>query len=266
MSTKFTDKEFHDGAMNFSSKEEANRFLRQGLPLTESTALRNRDFPTVRGTDAVRRLLVQQNPSHVACWIEGETVYGDVRLVNQNWGTYTRPVFAYLEHVPPVRSFGAGISTTETWSATKGFTRGFSLSITRSFEVSAGINIVNVSSGLSIGFEAHVTWDWSKTHEISRTLEGPNDFYQYQVAIVYAHCSTSAGALGSQVTELRRTLQHGNRVDLAYLGSVATVDELNTNHDLHPLTWRDVQLYLLSERWGTWVWDWTAFHDPRRRY
>ncbi|WP_223623103.1 hypothetical protein [Pseudomonas monteilii] len=30
------------------------------------------------------------------CWVRGRTIYGDMWVWNQSWGTYSVPVFAYL--------------------------------------------------------------------------------------------------------------------------------------------------------------------------
>lgn len=63
-------------------------------------------MPEKRGSYEIDNYLLGE-PGQVlnpGCWVRGRTIYGDMYIWNQNWGTYSVPVFAYLEHVQTASS------------------------------------------------------------------------------------------------------------------------------------------------------------------
>nr|4MKQ_A Chain A, MONALYSIN [Pseudomonas entomophila L48]4MKQ_B Chain B, MONALYSIN [Pseudomonas entomophila L48] len=63
-------------------------------------------YPTKKGDFAIDGYLLDYSSPKQGCWVDGITVYGDIYIGKQNWGTYTRPVFAYLQYVETISGSG----------------------------------------------------------------------------------------------------------------------------------------------------------------
>ncbi|MFE8603980.1 monalysin family beta-barrel pore-forming toxin [Archangium violaceum] len=221
-------------------------------------------YPWATGDFGIDQYLKTLNPLP-ACWVNGETVYGDIYITSQNWGTYTRPIFAYLEFVDqyPVPN---QVTLQHQVSKKSGFTQSFTKEVKSSYSVGAKIDIVNVGSNISTGFSATQSWSQEQSESWTTTLQGPGVFYTYQVALVYAHNATSAANKCGSNFKYKRTQQVGSRNDLYYLSSIHKGDMITLSTPITPLTWDQVQQYVLIDHWGEWYLDGSAYDDPFRRY
>lgn len=220
-------------------------------------------YPWAHGNFEIDNYLNSLNPLP-ACWVEGDTVYGDVYIGDQNWGTYTRPIFAYLRYVDryPVPS---GSTVQHTFTKTRGFTYSFTESINMKYSVSANIDIVNASSEIDVGFSASQAWSEGTSETWSASLKGPATFYAYQIVLVYAHCATSAwGKCHSGFPHARASqLIDGWRTDMYYLSAIGKNETLTITNPVTPLTWDQVQQYILYDNWNAWSFDYNAYYNNR---
>lgn len=237
---------------------EAKSIIPDGMGSNNFVA---QDYPWVYGDFEIDNCLKSLNPLQ-ACWLVGDTYYGDIYIKSQNWGTYTRPIFAYLDYVGryPVAEHA---TLKHSFSQTRGFTQSFTETISVGYSVSANIDIVNVSSSIEVGFEASQAWSESTTESWETTLQGPGTFYTYQIVLVYAHNATSAGNQCASYFPYHRTQQVGSRNDLYYLSAIAKNDMLTITQPVTPLTWNQVQQYVLFDHWGQWLFDWSAYDNHR---
>ncbi|MBH3430830.1 monalysin family beta-barrel pore-forming toxin [Pseudomonas alkylphenolica] len=211
-------------------------------------------YPLKRGSYEIEQYLIGDELK-AGCWIDGDTKYGDVHCGNQNWTTYTRPVFAYLQHVATIRS---NVQTEHEREVVvcEGFSRNFSKSVQFSVGFSADFGAVNVGAELSAMFSATETI--SSSESIKRTLKvkGEGTIMVYQVHLVYAHHLTSAGVLGGVVPYTRRADvfdKNGRlmREDLTMLSSVVC-DQLvpvELEKSITPLTWKQVNQAVLFNQY-----------------
>lgn len=235
--------------------------------------LRIQDLPIKRGGRAVERYLIGGATLSAGCWVNGKTVYGDVAIDGQVWGTYTRPVFAYLEpfevldydtawNKPPLLEFATGHSAR--------FMREASVS----YSVPCAIERVNSLSALFTGYNREVAWGAPGACKAPVPLHKSGSYAVYQLYLVYAHCATSAGTLqGSPFRTCLRASMSG-RDDLFYLSAIATRQHIVKPVDkaIAPLVWEDIQRevllngYKAASNTGTWAFDYTAFDYVSYRY
>lgn len=211
-------------------------------------------YPLMRGSYEIEQYLIGDELK-AGCWIDGDTKYGDVHCGNQDWATYTRPVFAYLQHVATIRS---NVQTEHEREVVvcEGFSKSFSKGVEFSVGFSADFGAVNVGAELSAMFS--VTETISSSESIKRTLKvkGEGTIMVYQVHLVYAHHLTSAGTLAGMVPYSRHAEIFDNdgrlaREDLTLLSSVVC-DQLvpvKMEKSIKPLTWKQVNQAVLFNQY-----------------
>ncbi|WP_421546711.1 monalysin family beta-barrel pore-forming toxin [Pseudomonas sp. QD4] len=230
-------------------------------------------FPTKRGGYAIDSYLLDYSAPKQGCWVDGITVYGDIFIGKQNWGTYTRPVFAYLQYMDTI-SIPQQVTQTRSYQLTKGHTKTFTTSVTAKYSVGGSIGIVNVGSDISVGFSSSESWSTTQTFSESTQLTGPGTFIVYQVVLVYAHNATSAGRQNGNAFAYNKTQTVGSRLDLYYLSAITQNSTVivESSKAIAPLDWDTVQRNVLMENYnpssnsGHFSFDWSAYNDPHRRY
>lgn len=252
------------GALFFENRKEARAEHRNAT--ISGVRLNNlvvETYPLASGDFEIDNYLKNLSPRQ-ACWVDGDTVYGDIYIGDQNWGTYSRPVFAYLDYVDryPVPT---GSNIEHTFTKRKGFTQTFTESVNVKYSVGAAIDIVNASSEISVGFEASQAWSSEVEESWTTTLQGPATFYTYQIVLVYAHRATSAANKFPNAFKYNKksTLIGGWRTDLFYLSAINKNDLITVTSPVAPLTWNQVQQYVLFDHWNNWYFDYNAYHDNR---
>jgi hypothetical protein len=230
-------------------------------------------YPTKRGDYEIQTYLLDYNGPKQGCWVDGETVYGNIYIGDQNWGTYTRPVFAYLQYIDTT-SIPQNVTQQYGYEETKGHTRSFEVSVSTKYSVGGAIDIVNVSSEISVGFTASEAWSTTSSASRSTTLTGPGTFVTYQIMMVYAHNATSAGRKCSGAFEYNKKSDVGGRSDLYYLSAIALDKSVvvDSSKAINPLTWNQIQQQVLMQNYnpdtnsGHFGFDWSAYSNPYRRY
>lgn len=228
--------------------------------------LNSTSYPWAMGGDFGIDLCLKNQDPPPGCWVDGETVYGDIYIKTQNWGTYTRPIFAYLKYVNTY-THPSGASQQYTTAQTVGLTETFTKELKASYSVGANIDLVNTGSSIETGFSKSSSWSQQTTQSWTTALQGPATFYIYQVALVYAHCATTAGKSCASSFKYQRTRVINDwRTDLYYLSSISKNDMVLLSKPLIPLSWDQVQQYVLIDNWNTWYFDYNTYSDPFRRY
>lgn len=137
------------------------------------------DFPHKRGAYEIESYLYgfdgKVNPG---CWLFGDTVYGDMYLVNQNWGTYSTPILAYLEYVGMAR-VPSSVTHTEEVSTVEGYSRSFSSSVEAEVNLGAGFLGSVVGGKLTSTTTEGISNSSSRTRKVE--MEGPGIFNFYQM-------------------------------------------------------------------------------------
>ena len=222
-------------------------------------------YPWARGNFEIDNYLNALTP-HQACWINGDTVNGDIYIGDQNWGTYTRPIFAYLDYTGR-KVVPENYEIEYTFTQKRGFSYSFTQEVKVSYSVGANIEIVNLSSNIEVGFSATQTWSQETEQSWKTTMKGPATFYCYQIHVVYAHCATTAANKFPNAFPYHRINTVNEwRKDLYYLSDVNKSTMVVTTSPVTPLTWQQVQQYVLFDNWNSWNFDYSAYDDPRRRY
>lgn len=206
------------------------------------------------------------------CWVRGRTVYGDMHIWNQGWGTYSVPVFAYLEHVKTLR-----IPQSTKYSHAVELTDGFSTCTTSTSEVemSLGAGFIMVGAGgvkLSSSYSEGIHGSTKRTQSFE--IQGPGLYSIYQVNMVYAHLATSAGNLCDMFQYYQIKSDNAGREDLVFLTSVATetVLPVSSESSVVPLGWHEIQRAVLMEGYraadnsGRWLFHGNAYSKPGSRY
>ncbi|MCY1396443.1 hypothetical protein D3C76_297220 [compost metagenome] len=170
-----------------------------------------------------------QGAPRYGCWIDSPTAVGDMRIGGKDWYTYTRPIFAYLENrqFSQLPSGGKnGIKTTYT----QGFTEETKLSLGVDFSI-PGLGNLNLTLGLSLGYEAK--WTSSESTSVEKTIEiaGEGTFQLYNLILVYAHCATSAGRENSKLKPSRKKIYPDGSIDLTFLTAVGTEHHVYAQND-----------------------------------
>lgn len=235
--------------------------------------IRIEDLPIKRGGHAIERYLIGGRALNSGCWIKGKTVYGDVSIGGKAWGTYTRPVFAYLEPLevidysrewnkPPLASFAVGHSAR--------FIRETGVS----YSVSPAIERVNALSSLFTGYTGGLSWGAPGVRKVPVVPCESGSYIIYQLYLVYAHCATSAGETHASAFRTSKRLTTGGRDDLFYLSAISTQQHIVKPIDksIPPLNWEDVQREVLlngyetSSNTGKWAFDYSVFDYRNYRY
>lgn len=206
------------------------------------------------------------------CWVRGRTIYGDMWIWNQNWGTYSVPVFAYLEHAQTVR-----IPSATKYTHAVEVTEGYSSSVTQTTEaeISVGSGFVMLGAGgvkLSNSYTEGVHGSNKRTE--SYEIQGPGVYNFYQVHMVFAHKATSAGHLNDLFQYSKVAKDGSGREDLCFLTSIATdtVVTVPTDSSISPLGWHEIQRAVLMENYeasdnsGRWLFHASAYYKPGARY
>ncbi|XXX80285.1 monalysin family beta-barrel pore-forming toxin [Sorangium sp. So ce134] len=257
------ERDLKEGAMPFGSIREM-RAAHKKVPAPKNTLSNfvSDTYPWAEGNFQIDNYLKSLNPQK-ACWLIGDTVYGPVYIGDETWGTYTRPIFAYLEYVDryPLPN---GETVTHNFVQRAGFTSSFTESVNVGYSVSDQIDLVNVTSNINVGFSA--TQAWSKETEESWTvaLQGPGTFYAYQIVLVYAHRATMLGNKYPHAFKYQRQNQvNSHRMDIYYLSAIHMKDEIAITNPITPLTWDQVQQYVLIDHWNDWYFDYSAYDNNR---
>lgn len=234
------------------------------------------NFPHKRGTYEIETYLYgvdgKVNPG---CWIFGDTVYGDMYVVNQNWGTYSTPILAYLEYAGMAR-VPSSVTHTEEVSTVEGYSRSFSSSVEAEVNLGAGF------LGSVVGGKLTSTTTQGISHSTARSrkieLEGPGIFNFYQMHMVYAHCVTGAGNFADlfKYAKAKTYAKAGrkDKEDLCILTSIATssIITVAAENSVKPLGWNEIQEAALvkghqfPENSGRWVFNYGAYFTPGNRY
>ncbi|WP_426809510.1 monalysin family beta-barrel pore-forming toxin [Pseudomonas sp. WOUb67] len=211
-------------------------------------------YPLKNGSFEIEQYLIGDE-LRAGCWIDGDTKYGDVYSGNQNWATYTRPVFAYLQHVATIRS---NVQTEHEREVVvcEGFSKSFSKGIEFSIGFSADFGAVNVGAELSAMFSVTETVSSSESIKRGLKVKGEGTIMVYQVHLVYAHHMTSAGILAGLVPHSRHSEIFDStgrlvREDLTLLSSVVC-DQLvpvKLEKSIKPLTWKEVNQAVLFKQY-----------------
>jgi len=235
-------------------------------------------FEHVEGSYEIENYLFGDQVDSVTpgCWIYGDTVYGDMRIGAENWGTYSVPVMAYLVHMNTVR-----LPTKVKHHQEVAVVNGYSSSVTSSIEadLSLGGGFIAIAGGelkLTHSSTEGITGSTTRSQKIE--MEGPGTFNIYQVHIAYAHCATSAGPFAHLFkyakTIARPTARQPDREDLFFMTSIATntIVPVSSKNSSAPLSWADIQEAGLMEGYdpevngGMWSIDYSAFDTPGSHY
>jgi len=234
------------------------------------------DFPHKRGAYEIESYLYgfdgKVNPG---CWLFGDTVYGDMYLVNQNWGAYSTPILAYLEYVGMAR-VPSSVTHTEEVSTVEGYSRSFSSSVEAEINLGAGFLGSVVGGKLTSTTTEGISNSSSRTRKVE--MEGPGIFNFYQMHMVYAHCVTGAGNF-SDFFKYAKTKTYSkagreDREDLCILTSIATssIITVAAENSVKPLGWDEIQEAALMKghdfpgNGGRWIFNYGAYHTPGNRY
>lgn len=231
-------------------------------------------MPEKRGSYEIDNYLLGESGQSLnpGCWVRGRTVYGDMRVWNQNWGTYSVPVFAYLDHLQTIR-----IPSDTKYTHAVEVTEGYSTSVTETMEaeVALGSGFILAGAGgvkLSSSYTEGIHGSTKRTQSFE--IQGPGVYNFYQVHLVFAHLVTSAGHLDGMFQYSQVKAVEEGREDLCFLTSVAsdTVVPVKAESSIKPLGWHEVQMavlmqgYKLSNNSGRWLFHTNAYHKPGSRY
>lgn len=231
-------------------------------------------FPHKRGSFEIENYLFGEAGSAIqqGCWVLGDTVYGDMVVGPQRWGTYTTPIMAYLAHVATVR-VPSKVKHTHEVSVTEGFSTSFTSTTQLNFSLGATFFAtaawgVNTTSSVTEGISE------SKTRTEKMEMEGPGVFNLYQMHMVYAHSITSAGMYAPLFQYSKIIKAKGDREDLVVLSSIATdtVVPVLSSNAVAPLGWAEIQQAALMDGYdsginaGSWVFNFRAYDLPGGQY
>ncbi|MDD2050116.1 monalysin family beta-barrel pore-forming toxin [Pseudomonas putida] len=230
------------------------------------------DWPLKKGNHTIERHLLAGKHLNLACWVDGQTVYGDVKIAGQAWGTYTRPVFAYLVAVETL-NYAAG-APSPLVAFGKGHSKAFRWDVDAEYAVQPAIDRVNKLSNLRTGYIDPVAWGDPGSSSEAVSLAASGSFAVYQVHLVYANCATSAGVALDSAFKVSRQRVVKDRVDLIYLSSIATRQHVAVCNEkaLLPLTWQSIQRHVLIDGYepvlnaGRWAFDFSAYNKVQQRY
>lgn len=231
------------------------------------------NFPHKRGAYEIETYLYgvdgRVNPG---CWVMGDTVYGDMFLGNQNWGTYSTPMLAYLEYLGMAR-VPSSVKHTEEVSTVEGYSRSF----TSTLETEVGLGAGFLGSVIGAKLTSSTTEGISGSNTQSRKIEmeGPGIFHFYQAHMVHAHCVTGAGHFADFFKYAKTKIYaKQDREDLCILTSIATgsIITVAAENSIRPLGWDEIQEAALMEghnfpgNSGSWVFNYKAYSTPGNRY
>ncbi|ANI02025.1 hypothetical protein A210_05120 [Pseudomonas putida SJTE-1] len=227
-------------------------------------------YPLKRGSFEIEQYLIGDQ-LHAGCWVDADTTYGDVRCGNYDWATYTRPVFAYLQHVATIRS---NVQTEHEREVVvcEGFSKSFSQGVEFKVGFSADFGPANANAELTAMFSVSETVSGSESTKRSLRVKGDGTIMVYQVHMVYAHHMTSAGVLAGYVPYTKSSDIFNDdgrlvRQDITMLSSVVC-DQLvpvRNEKSIKPLTWSQVNQAVLFNQFEKapgarrWTFDFSVF-------
>jgi len=232
------------------------------------------NFPHERGLyDIEKHLYGGDGKINAGCWIFGDTVYGDMYLGNQNWGTYSTPILAYLEYLGMAR-VPSSVTHTEEVSIVEGYSYAFTSSMETEVNLGAGFLGSVVGGKLTSSTTEGISKSTGRSRKIE--IEGPGIYNFYQMHLVYAHCVTGAGGF-ADFFKYAKTKQIGGetfREDLCILTSMATssIITVASANSVKPLGWSEIQEAALMKghnfpgNSGRWIFNYGAYHTPGSRY
>ncbi|UVL25380.1 monalysin family beta-barrel pore-forming toxin [Pseudomonas donghuensis] len=233
-------------------------------------------FPLKCGSYEIERYLIGDQNFTRGCWLDGQSIYGDVNFKERKWPTISRPVFAYLAYVDTRLIQGTGNQTMEV-TAAQGHHLWFFKGTAKDCSVAPAIDQVNAFSNLQTGMNSEQAWAPARPQKQSLLVPGGETYLVYQVALVYAHrafgaADTIGSLFSSNHTCVTRT---EGRKDLLFLSSVTTnrlcARELDREVE-QPLSRDDLFKLILLDKYsaavnaGAWSFDMDALNDPRKRY
>ncbi|MFV3287844.1 monalysin family beta-barrel pore-forming toxin [Pseudomonas sp. NY11955] len=229
------------------------------------------NFPHKRGAYEIENYLFGSDGAvNAGCWVYDKTVYGDMRLGPQNWGTYSTPIMAYLVHLNTVR-VPSSVKHVQEVAVTEGYSHSFTSTLETEIGLGAGFLLSAVGGRLTSSSTEGIHGSSVNTRKIE--MEGPGVFNIYQVHYVYAHCVTSAGNYVDffNYSKFRRVNQ---REDLYFLTSVATETTVAVaaKYSIAPLRWEEIQAAALMQGYdvdnnsGRFAFDWKAYSRPGSQY
>lgn len=230
-------------------------------------------YPRKEGSFEIEQYLIA-GELRPGCWLKSDTVYGDVFCNGLARGTYTLPVFAYLEHVTTIRSDSNTEHEYEV-VASQGFSKSFSSSIKKEFSFSATFDTANVAGKISEMSMTKETVSESTSVRRNLKLSGEGTIMVYQIHIVYAHLMTNGGQFVNEIPHNKHFLSYNDEGrlvgnDLAFLSSVVC-DQLvpvKAEHAISPLSWKEVVQAVLFDQYEIrpgarrWMFDFSV-HNPR---
>ncbi|WP_433886268.1 monalysin family beta-barrel pore-forming toxin [Pseudomonas vranovensis] len=229
----------------------------------------SQSYPRLSGSYDIDRYLVGEAQLKTACWVRGQTVYGDIMLMGEKRKAYTVPVMAQLVHVDTIR-LPSNVEQQHDVQISKGMSRSFSASVQASFSISSGAGLVNATSELQVGFSVEETWASSTSERQALLLKGPGTFFIYQVHLIYAHVAIGAAPSVKDAFEFHRV--HDD--NLYFFSSVATktIVPVSKEDAIRPLSWREVNHIGLVEGYdpefnsGRWAIVYAARDNAHQRY
>lgn len=222
--------------------------------MTTKDRIKADEFLRLESSRKINELLLLPSSTARGCWIaNAKTVYGDVRIGNKQWATYTVPIFAYLRHVDSIVVPRNG-EIEKVVEIKKGFTNSFSSEMTGTYSVKLGIEQANTNSELTTGFSASEAWSRESTQKESVKIKDEKDgtvVHIYQTVFVYANLATQAARECEQFFTLSRAISRRDpeqSPDLLYLSSIYTsaTTYKHPESSITPLKWDDIQDMVLS--------------------
>lgn len=191
------------------------------------------------------RLMDEKDPKR-GCFVGGETVYGDVTIGGSRYMAYSTPVFAYLAYFDTISIVGEKEKTIEY---SEGVTASFTGDIKTKITFDAGINLVNTSSEIELGFSASVAWS-STTKTTEKTTLKDGTYNLYQIAFVYAQQVVGAWDQCHKFFDYSVGAKSPNSTsgsDLIYFIALNT-NKIKTigKNPKTPLSWNDIQTMLVN--------------------
>ncbi|WDY57040.1 monalysin family beta-barrel pore-forming toxin [Pseudomonas sp. PSKL.D1] len=241
--------------------------------VTPETINAFRNYERKRGSFEVEsHLYGTEGEINPGCWVIGDTVYGDMYLGDQNWGTFSRPVFAYLVHLGLAR-VPSSVTHTEQVSSVEGYSKSFTSALETEVHLGAGFLGSVLGGKLTSSMTEGISHSTTKSREIE--IVGPGVFHFYQMHMVFAHCLTGAGKFIDFFKYAQaRHVTSRNSTDLCILTSIATSSLITVaaRNAVKPLEWEEIQAACLMTAYkfpvnnGMWRFNYDAYNQPGSCY
>lgn len=183
------------------------------------------------------------------CWLKGKTVKSPITCGGKTWDAYSVPVFAYLVSHPLI-----ALESVEGQKKKVKVTQGFSSTFTQHIEAGLSIEAKGMGAEMKVSFDKSDTWSSSSEIEIETEFKGGENYYPYQLHVVYAHWLLDASEVDEYFSPFRIVMPVVNehqqvlREDLYFLSSVATqtVQHALADTEVEELEWEEIQQYVLA--------------------